>query len=223
MVQNKNMNCKEEKKIQSTRMMKLKLRHTTSKLYRQKVPPTPGQCVRNFPFFSILFWTQHVVLQCTRVCAWKRKKDRERAREWERVREGKRGSSAASVERMMKPQTVWWNTSAAPFSHALCLFKVISEKGICIGKRNSECKELWVPVASGPASTAIGKRKKERKKIPQVVTRNHQHKEHDILLPHFGKLLDNYSKRLSADAKKNKTAKFVKKIFSNKSRDLETF
>lgn len=33
-----------------------------------------------------------------------------------------------------------WNTSAAPFSHALCLFKVTSEKGICIGKRNSECK-----------------------------------------------------------------------------------
>lgn len=37
-----------------------------------------------------------------------------------------------------------WKTSAAPFSHALCLFKVTSEKGICIGKRNSECDERRV-------------------------------------------------------------------------------
>lgn len=36
--------------------------------------------------------------------------------------------------------SAWRNTSAAPFSHALCLFKVTSEKGICIGKRNSEYK-----------------------------------------------------------------------------------
>ena len=31
-----------------------------------------------------------------------------------------------------------WNTSAAPFSHALCLFNATSQRGICIGKRNSE-------------------------------------------------------------------------------------
>lgn len=42
-------------------------------------------------------------------------------------------------ERMMKSPSAWWNTSAAPFSHALCLFKVTSQRGICIGKRNSEC------------------------------------------------------------------------------------
>lgn len=47
-----------------------------------------------------------------------------------------------------------WNTSAAPFSHALCLFKVTSEKGICIGKRNSECTERRCrgDAACGPAS-----------------------------------------------------------------------
>lgn len=43
------------------------------------------------------------------------------------------------TERMMKSLSAWWNTSAAPFSHALCLFKVTSQRGICIGKRNSEC------------------------------------------------------------------------------------
>lgn len=42
---------------------------------------------------------------------------------------------------MMKRLSARWKTSAAPFSHALYLFKVTSEKGICIGKRNSECKE----------------------------------------------------------------------------------
>lgn len=45
------------------------------------------------------------------------------------------------AERMMKRLSAPWNTSAAPFSHALCLFKVTYEKGICIGKRNSECNE----------------------------------------------------------------------------------
>lgn len=45
-------------------------------------------------------------------------------------------------EVLMKCLSAPWNTSAAPFSHALCLFKVTSERGICIGKRNSECKEL---------------------------------------------------------------------------------
>lgn len=49
------------------------------------------------------------------------------------------------AERMMKRPSARWNTSAAPFSHALCLFKVTSEKGICIGKRNSECKERRGP------------------------------------------------------------------------------
>lgn len=52
------------------------------------------------------------------------------------------------AERMMKWLSAWWNTSAAPFSHALCLFKVTSEKGICIGKRNSECKEAPRPTAA---------------------------------------------------------------------------
>lgn len=53
------------------------------------------------------------------------------------------------VEMMMKCPSQW-NTSAAPFSHALCLFKVTSEKGICIGKRNSECKEPRCLDAGGP-------------------------------------------------------------------------
>lgn len=39
----------------------------------------------------------------------------------------------------------WWNTSAAPFSHALCLFKVTSQRSICIGKRNSECNKPCCP------------------------------------------------------------------------------
>lgn len=55
---------------------------------------------------------------------------------------------------------VEWKTSAAPFSHALCLFKATSQRGICIGKRNSE----WSQTGRREKLGRLRQRQRERQR-----------------------------------------------------------